>query len=173
MPEQPTPSPDTERAPRAQPDVQATLTRRRFVRLGWITAGLVVVGGQLWVLLKLLFAPTTPGEGRGQFAVGPLDKFPIGSVQHFRKERFIFACHPTGVLALSNECTHQKCTVDYLPERQVIFCPCHGAQFSTTGAVLAGPAPRPLDRFVTTVQDGQVVVDTTQRLTAPSPGSPG
>ena len=54
------------------------------------------------------------------------------------------------------------------PERQVIFCPCHSA-LSTTGAVL-GPAPRPLDRFAITVQDGQIVVDTTQRLTAPSPG---
>ena len=102
MSEQPTPSPETERAPGAQSDAQATLTRRRFVRLGWITAVLVVVGGQLWVLLKLFVAPTTPGEERGQVAVGRLDTFPIGSVQHFRKERFILAHRPTGVLALSN-----------------------------------------------------------------------
>ena len=161
MQEQPTPP---------QEDARAGLTRRRLVRLGWITSVLVVVGGQLWLLLKLFFAPTTPGEGRGQFALATLDAFPVGSVKHFRKERCIVAHHPTGVLALSDECTHQKCTVDYLPERQVIFCPCHSAQFSTTGAVLAGPAPRPLDRFAMTVQDGQIVVDTTQRLTAPSPG---
>jgi len=154
-----------------QEDARAGLTRRRLVRLGWITAVLVAVGGQLWLLLKLFLAPTTPGEGRGQFAVGSLAKFPVGSVKHFRKERFIVAHHPTGVLALSNECTHQKCTVDYLPERKMIFCPCHGAQFSTTGAVLAGPASRPLERFATTIQDGQVMVDTTQRLgTVPSPG---
>ena len=161
MQEQPIPS---------QEDTRTGLTRRRLVRLGWITSVLIVVGGQLWLLLKLFFAPTTPGEGRGQFALGALDTFPVGSVKHFRKERCIIAHHPTGVLALSDECTHLKCTVDYLPERQVIFCPCHGAQFSTTGAVLAGPAPRPLDHFSITVQDGQIVVDTTQRLTAPSPG---
>jgi cytochrome b6-f complex iron-sulfur subunit len=161
MQEQPTPP---------QEDARTGLTRRRLVRLGWITSVLVVVGGQLWLLLKLFFAPTTPGEGRGQFALGALDTLPVGSARHFRKERCIVAHHPSGVLALSDECTHQKCTVDYLPERQVIFCPCHSAQFSTTGAVLAGPAPRPLDRFTITVQDGQIVVDTTQRLTAPSPG---
>ena len=161
MQEQPTPP---------QEDTRARLTRRRLVRLGWITSVLVVVGGQLWLLLRLFFAPTTPGEGRGQFALGTLDTLPVGSAKHFRKERCIVAHHPTGVLALSDECTHQKCTVDYLPERQVIFCPCHSAQFSTTGAVLAGPAPRPLDRFAVTVHDGQMVVDTTQRLTAPSPG---
>jgi cytochrome b6-f complex iron-sulfur subunit len=171
MPKQPTPHPETEGVARPQEDARGMLTRRRLVRLGWITAVLVAVGGQLWVLLKLFLAPITSGEGRAQFIVGPLDKFPVGSVKHFRKERFIFAHHPTGVLALSNECTHQKCTVDYLPERKVIFCPCHGAQFSTTGAVLAGPAPRPLERFATTIQDGQVMVDTTQRLgTVPSPG---
>ena len=161
MQEQPTPP---------QEDTRARLTRRRLVRLGWITSVLVVVGGQLWLLLKLFFAPTPPGEGRGQFALGAINALPVGSVKHFRKERCIVAHHPTGVLALSDECTHQKCTVDYLPEHQVIFYPCHSAQFSTTGAVLAGPAPRPLDRFAITVQDGQIVVDTTQRLMAPSPG---
>lgn len=154
-------------AVRGAPDhPQGALTRRRLVRLGWITAVCVAVGGQLWLLLKLFFAPIAPGEGRGQFTLGPLEQFPIGSVRHFRQGRFLLVRQPTGVLALSNECTHQKCTVDYLSARQVIFCPCHGAQFSVTGAVLAGPAPRSLDRFATTVQDGHVIVDTTHRSTS-------
>ena len=135
------------------------------MRLGWIAAICVTVGGQLWFLLKLFFAPTPPGEGRGQFTPGPLEQFPMGSVTHFRKGRFLMVRQPTGVLALSDECTHQKCTVDYLPERRIIFCPCHSARFSVTGAVLTGPAPRPLDRFATMLQDGQVIVDTTHRST--------
>jgi cytochrome b6-f complex iron-sulfur subunit len=170
MQEQPTPPPKPQEGQGQQADTTAWLTRRRLVRLGWISAVLVAVGGQLWLLLKLFFAPITPGEGRGQFAIGTVDTLPVGSAKHFRRERCIVAHHSAGMLALSDECTHQKCTVDYLPERQVIFCPCHGAQFSTTGAVLTGPAPRPLDRFAITVQDGQIVVDTTQRFTAPSPG---
>ena len=139
------------------------LARRRLVRLGWITAVCVAVGGQLWLLIKFFLAPLTPGEGRGQFPVGPLEQFPVGSVTHFRQGRFLLVRQLTGVLALSDECTHQKCTVDYLPEHDVIACPCHGAQFSATGAVLAGPAPRPLDRFATALQDGHVIVDTTHR----------
>ena len=164
MQDQPTPPPESGRqgAP-AHP--QSALTRRRLVRLGWMTAICVAVGGQLWFLLKLFFAPLTPGEGRGQFTVGALEQFPVGSVTHVRQGRFLLIRQPTGVLALSDECTHQKCTVDYLPERHVIFCPCHGAQFSVTGAVLAGPAPRPLERFATALQDGHVIVDTTRRST--------
>ncbi|MBM3225357.1 MAG: Rieske (2Fe-2S) protein [Candidatus Tectomicrobia bacterium] len=169
MQEQPTP-------PGAAPgsldadEAQRTLTRRRFARLGWFSLILAAVGGQVWFLLKLFFAPTAPGEGRGQFVLGPPDTVPVGKAQHFRKARCIVAHHTTGFLAFSDECTHQKCTVTYLPERNIIFCPCHSAQFSTTGTVLGGPAPRPLDRFVIHVQDGQIVVDTTQRLTTPSAG---
>ena len=166
MQEQSTPQPESGAVRGAPEHPQRALTRRRLVRLGWITAVGAAAGGQLWLLLKLFFAPLTPGEGRGQFTPGALDQFPVGSVTHVRQGRFLLVRQPTGVLALSDECTHQKCTVDYLPERQVIFCPCHGAQFSVTGAVLAGPAPRPLDRFATTVQDGHVIVDTTHRSTS-------
>lgn len=154
-----------------QESSQASITRRRLIRLGWIAAALVIVGGQLWFLLKLFFTPTKSGGSKGQFVVGPVERFPVGSVRHFWKERFLLVRRPTGFLALSQECTHQTCNVDYLPERKVIFCPCHAAEFSLTGAVLAGPAPRPLDRFATTIRDGQVVVDTSRRLgSTPSSG---
>jgi cytochrome b6-f complex iron-sulfur subunit len=163
MQEQPAPQLEPGGIRGAQEHPEGALTRRRLVCLGWITAALVVVGGQLGLLLKLFFTSTAPGEGRGQFILGPLEQFPIGSVTHFREGRFLLVRQTTGVLALANECTHQKCPVDYLPERNVIFCPCHGAQFSVTGAVLAGPASRPLDRFATALQDGQVIVDTRHR----------
>ena len=81
-----------------------------------------------------------------------------------RKERFVLVHHPTGFIALVLECTHQKCPVRYLPDRGVVFCACHGSQFSTTGEVLAGPAARPLDRFPTAIQDEHVVVDTSRVL---------
>ncbi len=164
MQDQPTPPPESG-GQGAQEYPRGVFTRRRLVRLGWITVLCIAVGGQLWLLLKLFFAPLTPGEGRGQFTLGPLEQFPVGSVTHVRQGRFLLVRQPTGVLALSDECTHQKCTVDYLPERHVIFCPCHGAQFSVTGAVLAGPAPRPLERFATALQDGRVIVDTAHRST--------
>ncbi|MDA4123447.1 MAG: Rieske (2Fe-2S) protein [Thaumarchaeota archaeon] len=49
--------------------------------------------------------------------------------------------------AFSATCTHQPCTVDY-SSGSSIRCPCHGATFSTSnGAVLGGPAPRPLPEY--------------------------
>ena len=43
-------------------------------------------------------------------------------------------------------------------EAKVLRCPCHGGVYDTTGAVTAGPPPRPLARLMTRIEDGQVQV---------------
>lgn len=54
----------------------------------------------------------------------------------------------TQLKAFSAVCTHQGCTVGYIPEQQIIYCPCHGAEFSPQdGSVIAGPAPAPLTEY--------------------------
>ncbi len=59
----------------------------------------------------------------------------------------------TAVLA---SCTHQGCQPEPVGNR--LECPCHGSQFSFEGAVLAGPADRPLTRYEVTETDGEIVV---------------
>ena len=136
--------------------------RRSFLRLSWLGFGLAaVVGAQLWLLLKLFRTPPQPERLARNIAVGPVTRFAVGSVTHFWKEHFILIRRATGFVALSHQCTHQKCNVDYVPEQGIILCPCHGSRFDLSGAVLRGPAPRPLDRFATSVRDGTVMVDTT------------
>ena len=56
-------------------------------------------------------------------------------------------------VVMSNVCTHLGCRVRWIPERDSFFCPCHNGVFSKDGAVLDGPPPRPLDRFVSKVED--------------------
>lgn len=47
--------------------------------------------------------------------------------------------------AVHLECTHRGCTVKPAGDR--LKCPCHGSEFSFSGAVLHGPAARPLLRL--------------------------
>jgi rieske iron-sulfur protein len=52
-----------------------------------------------------------------------------------------------GVVGYTAICTHQGCEVsDWIPDKQVLFCPCHASTFDPKdgGKATDGPAPRPL-----------------------------
>jgi len=50
--------------------------------------------------------------------------------------------------ALTAICTHEGCTVDRFSS-PLFVCPCHGSQYSTSGAVVMGPATNALRQFTT------------------------
>ncbi|HTO96519.1 MAG TPA: Rieske (2Fe-2S) protein [Myxococcales bacterium] len=61
--------------------------------------------------------------------------------------------------AMSAKCTHEGCTVQYVPGESVIWCACHNGRFDLDGRVLAGPPPRPLEKFACHREgDGSIVV---------------
>jgi Rieske Fe-S protein len=54
------------------------------------------------------------------------------------------------------KCTHMGCPVQ--PAGKELHCPCHGSKYNaSTGAVIHGPAPKPLAKIAVKVQDGKVV----------------
>jgi cytochrome b6-f complex iron-sulfur subunit len=52
-----------------------------------------------------------------------------------------------GVVAFSRRCTDLGCLVSWSKERQQFLCPCHRGVYDRHGKNIAGPPPRPLDRF--------------------------
>jgi cytochrome b6-f complex iron-sulfur subunit len=70
----------------------------------------------------------------------------------------IVVARPTAgtAAAFSAICTHLGCTVTAAGKQ--LDCPCHGSQYNAaTGAVLRGPAPKPLLAVAVHVVDGKVV----------------
>lgn len=62
--------------------------------------------------------------------------------------------------AYNGHCTHLGCSFSYDKQSKTFACPCHRGQFDVkTGAVLAGPPPRPLDELKVEVRDGAVYVN--------------
>jgi menaquinol-cytochrome c reductase iron-sulfur subunit len=61
--------------------------------------------------------------------------------------------------AYNGHCTHLGCGYTLAADKKTFVCPCHRGQFDIkTGAVLAGPPPRPLDELKVQVRDSAVYV---------------
>jgi cytochrome b6-f complex iron-sulfur subunit len=76
------------------------------------------------------------------------------------------------VLALWRKCPHLGCQIPQLCDRSQWFeCLCHGSKYSVLGEKRGGPAPRGMDRFAVTVQDGAYVVVTSEVISGPPVGT--
>jgi cytochrome b6-f complex iron-sulfur subunit len=65
-----------------------------------------------------------------------------------------------GFRAFSAVCTHLGCIVGYdTTQSPDIVCPCHDGHFSaSTGSVISGPPPAPLQAFPVAIDGDQVFV---------------
>ncbi len=62
-------------------------------------------------------------------------------------------------VALDAVCTHLGCTVQYMPDRNVIHCFCHDGEYDPqTGKNISGPPPRPLKKYLAKVVEGGVSI---------------
>ena len=131
--------------------------RRTFLLI--IAAGL---GGLLaaaagWPLLRFL-APVA-GAGEGDLVTVPRGTVKAGAAHFFQyrgKPAVVLQPRAGEYLALSAVCTHLGCVVQWQESKGEFLCPCHGGRFAPTGAVLAGPPPRPLESLPVVVDGDQL-----------------
>jgi Rieske Fe-S protein len=61
-------------------------------------------------------------------------------------------------VAISTRCAHAGCPVRFVQASSTFICPCHGGVYDFEGKVIGGPPVRPLDRFQTRVNAGQLEI---------------
>ncbi len=82
-----------------------------------------------------------------------------GKVFKFGRKPGLLINTPSGELrAFDGICTHLNCTVQYRADFGNIWCACHNGQYDTSGKNIAGPPPRPLERFTVSIRGDDVVV---------------
>jgi Rieske Fe-S protein len=60
--------------------------------------------------------------------------------------------------AVQVACTHEGTSINYNTNQGIFICPNHGSQFSTTGAVVLGPAARALKKYNVTISGSALTV---------------
>ena len=82
-----------------------------------------------------------------------------GKIFRFGSRPGILVRLPSGEWrAFTAVCTHLQCTVQYRPDLEHMWCPCHNGQFDLTGKNVAGPPPAPLEAYDVIVKGDEVVV---------------
>jgi menaquinol-cytochrome c reductase iron-sulfur subunit len=71
------------------------------------------------------------------------------------------------VIAFGPQCTHLGCAYHWDGAARQFVCPCHSSLFSIDGKVVAGPAPRPLDRYDVRIEGTRLLLG---RLRRPGEG---
>ncbi len=144
-------------------------SRRRWIRLALgtvsaaITALLVVPLGRFFALPALRRRRPT------WFEVGPIEQFRVGEIVFTPLKPLTAPVWPEAAPRMGvfvsrkpdgsfdvfhNHCTHVGCPINWSPQADRFFSPCHGGVFDRDGRVLAGPPPRPLDRYEWKIENG-------------------
>jgi cytochrome b6-f complex iron-sulfur subunit len=84
----------------------------------------------------------------------------------------------TNVMAIYQRCPHLGCRPNFCTVNYWFECACHGSRYDRLGLKVLeiGPAPRGMDRFAHTVENGVLTVDTSRINLGPLPvalGQPG
>jgi len=143
------------------PSTTQILTRRDFIKIAWTLFGGMALLETAGVFIAYLQPRLAEGEFGSLITAGLVDDFPPNSVTHISNGRlYIVRLGDGGFMAVHHRCTHLGCTVPWDQAAQKFICPCHNSQFDRQGIVESPPAPRPLDMFPITIENGKVNVDT-------------
>jgi cytochrome b6-f complex iron-sulfur subunit len=160
------------------PEVKARkeMTRREFMTYAWGGAlGLLALQGATG-LFFFMMPRFKAGEFGGVFFIGPESSMPATDAPpeaNVAGKFWLVNTKDEGVKAIYMVCTHLGCLYKWEQANFRFECPCHGSKFTREGYYIEGPAPRSLDTFLVTIENGEVAVDTGKKtLGAPSAESP-
>ena len=138
--------------------------------LGAVIGAAVAIPAAAYLLIR----PKGEQAGGGFTEIGELGQLKIGEPQEVLYERdrvdgwhklkrektstWLVKTGANTVIAYNPACTHLGCAYHWDSSQKHFICPCHASVFSLDGKVLAGPAPRPLDRYVAKVEDGKILI---------------
>ena len=135
--------------------------RRRFVEVLLGGGLLASVVSFLYPILRYLVPPAPPDLGSDSVVAAK-----VGDVKRNGAKIFRFGNRPALLVhtadgeyrAFTARCTHLDCTVQYRDDVRQIWCACHNGFYDLNGRNIAGPPPRPLEKYEVFVRGEEIVV---------------
>ena len=120
--------------------------------------------GVNFLMFLRFFFPRALYEPNTVFSAGFPSDFSLGIDQRYlMTNRVWIVREPDRLFAIFARCTHLGCTPEWKSAENKFKCPCHGSGYDSEGVNFEGPAPRPMDRALLTLDPtGQIVVDTSR-----------
>ena len=137
------------------------MTRREFLNRLIVGGVAALAASVLYPLLRYITPPAGVEPTVSSVVAAKKGELASNSAKIFRfgQKPAILLRTPKGEYrALSAVCTHLNCTVQYDPASSVIVCACHNGHFDLNGAVVSGPPPRPLERYVVNERGDDILV---------------
>jgi cytochrome b6-f complex iron-sulfur subunit len=123
--------------------------RRRFLSQAVMGFGMLFGIGTLGFRFLQFLVPNRKERQAATVLIGAESKIPLGEAvpMDLGGHKILVLRTNEGIVAFSRRCTDLGCLVSWNREREQFVCPCHQGIYDKTGLNIAGPPPRPLDRF--------------------------
>ncbi|MEL7236989.1 MAG: Rieske 2Fe-2S domain-containing protein, partial [Chloroflexota bacterium] len=142
---------------------------REFLYYIWGASLLLLLGEAGAGIIWFAYPRFAEGTFGGTFAFAPeLVPLPGAEPVEVPAGRFhVSHLADDSLVVLYAVCTHLGCLPKWTPGPERFECPCHGSKFERSGLYIEGPAPRSMDRFVTTITFDDGTVETTNEVGDP------
>ncbi|MBI5326749.1 MAG: Rieske (2Fe-2S) protein [Deltaproteobacteria bacterium] len=138
--------------------INDNISRRKFLSSSFMALGLGFGLGMFGLRFLQFLSPKTKTDRFEEILVGSISDISDSdaTVMEIAGSKIVLLKTDTGLVAFSRKCTDLGCLVSWDKAKEQFICPCHQGIYDRNGKNIAGPPPRPLDRFQV-VQKGENV----------------
>src|SRR5689334_401721 len=128
-----------------------------------------VATGCALAALKLTGCGGDAGSSSGLVNVGKPSDYAVGDVKPFvdPHNHYPIICRDAGgIYAVSSDCQHSHCEVEWHQDKTLFICPCHQSEYHMDGSVAQGPTVRPLIHWALMLDPatGDLMVDKSTKV---------
>lgn len=146
-------------------------SRRTFLKNATFVIGGLISAGIIFPAVNYVLAPLFKHDDEEWIQICAVSAVPMGEpvkIDYVKRQRdgwmvleerssaWVVTTDGKEYVAYDPRCTHLGCPYRWDAAKNEFLCPCHAGVFSITGQVMGGPPPRPLKRYPTRVQDGNL-----------------